>query len=87
MVLCVIMLFNVVLGSLFGCSGSVRPKTISAQDSSARTIQPIFQSGTPRPILVGPFYLFIFAIYCFILLMCIKTEMTQIFRQESREII
>ena len=44
-------------------SGTPRPKTISARDSSARTFRSIFQSGTARPTLVGllgPFFLFIF---------------------------
>ena len=46
-------------------SGTPRPKTISARDSSAQTIRPNFQSGTARPTLVGPlgpffFYLFFF---------------------------
>ena len=39
-------------------SETPRPKTISA-----RTIRPIFQSGTARPTLVGPlgpFFLFLF---------------------------
>ena len=45
-------------------SGTPRPKTISARDSSARTFRPIFQSGTARPTLVGPlgpffYYLFL----------------------------
>ena len=34
-------------------SGTPRPKTISAWDSSARTFRPIFQSGTVQPTLVG----------------------------------
>ena len=41
-------------------SGTPRPKTISARDSSAQTIRPIFQSGTPRPTLVGPLGPFFF---------------------------
>ena len=45
-------------------SGTPRPKTISARDSSARTFRPIFQSGTARPTMVGPlgpfFYNFFF---------------------------
>ena len=32
-----------------GGSGTPRPKTISARDSSAQTIRPILQSGTARP--------------------------------------
>ena len=42
-------------------SGTPRPKTISARDSSAQTFRPIFQSGTARPTIVGllgPFLLF-----------------------------
>ena len=45
-------------------SGTSRPKTISAWDSSARTLRSIFQSGTARPTLVGPlgpfFFFFLF---------------------------
>ena len=41
-------------------SGTPRPKTISARDSSARTFRPIFQSGTARPTLVGPLGPFFF---------------------------
>ena len=41
------------MSSVFGGSGTPRPKTISARDSSARTFRPIFQSGTARPTLVG----------------------------------
>ena len=51
-------------------SGTPRPKTISARDSSARTSRPIFQSGTARPTLVGPLgpfiYLFIYFLFLFI---------------------
>ena len=49
-----------ITGRSYG-SGTPRPKTISARDSSARTFRPIFQSGTARPTLVGllgPFFLF-----------------------------
>ena len=51
-------------------SGTPRPKTISARDSSARTFRPIFQSGTARPTLVGPlgpffFYFFFFFFFFF----------------------
>ena len=74
-------------------SGTPRPKTISARDSSDRMFRPIFQSGTARPPLVGPlgpfFYLFIYyyylfflgggAIYCFILFMCIKTRFKKLY--------
>ena len=74
----------------FGGSGTPRPKTISARDSSARTFRPIFQSGTARPTLVGLlgpcfYFLFIFfgsglgAIYCFILFMCIKTRFKKLY--------
>ena len=52
---------------LFSGSGTPRPKTISARDSSARTFRPIFQSGTARPTLVGllgPFFFyFLFIIF------------------------
>ena len=48
-----------------GGSGTPRPKTISARDSSARTFRPIFQPGTARPTLVGPLGPFLF-IYFFI---------------------
>ena len=41
-------------------SGTPRPKTISARDSSAQTFRPIFQSGTARPSLVGPLGPFFF---------------------------
>ena len=47
--------------AIFPGSGTPRPKTISARDSSARTFWPIFQSGTARPTLVGllgPFFYF-----------------------------
>ena len=47
----------------FGGSGTPRPKTISARDSSARTFRSIFQSGTDRPTLVGllgPCFYFLF---------------------------
>ena len=50
-------------------SGTPRPKTISARDSSAQTIRPIFQSGTARPTLLGPlgpfFFYFIFFLFFF----------------------
>ena len=64
-------------------SGTPRPKTISARDSSARTIRPIFQFGTARPTLVGPLGpLFLgdgVSIYCFILFMCIKTRFKKLY--------
>ena len=67
-------------------SGTPRPKTISARDSSARTFRPIFQSGTARPTLVGPLGPFFFffgggkgAIYCCILFMCIKTRFKKLY--------
>ena len=44
-------------------SGTPRPKTISARDSSARMFRSIFQSGTARPTLVGPlgpFFIYFF---------------------------
>ena len=44
-------------------SGTLRPKTISARDSSAQTFRPIFQSGTARPTLVGPLCPFFFIIF------------------------
>ena len=44
----------------FPGSGTPRPKTISARDSSAWTFRPIFQSGTPRPTSVGPLGQFYF---------------------------
>ena len=47
-------------------SGTPRPKTISARDSSARTFRPIFQSGTARPTCVGPLGLFYFFIFYFL---------------------
>ena len=52
-----------VKASVLRGSGTPRPKTISARDSSARTFRPIFQSGTARPILVGllgPFFYYFF---------------------------
>ena len=65
--------------------GTPRPKTILAQDSSARTFWPIFQSGTARLTLVGPLGSFFFlgggmgAIHCFILFLCIKTRFKKLF--------
>ena len=41
-------------------SGTPRPKTVSARDSSARTFRPIFQSRTAWPTLVGPLGPFFF---------------------------
>ena len=44
-------------------SGSSRTKTISAQDDSAETPRPIFQSGTARTTFVGrlgPLYYFLY---------------------------
>ena len=46
-------------------SGTPRPKTISARDSSARTFRPIFQSGTARPTLVGPLGPFFYFYFIF----------------------
>ena len=74
-------------------SGTPRPKTISARDSSAQTIRPIFQSGTARPTLVGPlgpFFFFLFfwgggggggggVIYFYILFMCFKKKTQETF--------
>ena len=55
-------LFDVYIGVYKG-SGTPRPKTILARDSSARTLRPIFKSGTAQPTLVGllgPFFMFFF---------------------------
>ena len=72
-------------------SGTPRPKTISARDSSARTFRPIFQSGTARPTLMGPlgpfFYFYFFFLeggvgeqfIVFILFMCIKTRFKKLY--------
>ena len=66
-------------------SGTPRPKTISARDSSARTFRPIFQSGTARPTLVGPLGPFFFfwgggggnlLLYS---VMCIKTRFKKLY--------
>ena len=46
-------------------SGTPRPKTISARDSSAQTFRPIFQSGTARPTLMGPLGPFFYFYYFF----------------------
>ena len=74
-------------------SGTPRPKTISARDSSAQTIRPIFQSGTARHTLVGPLGPFFFFFFFFwgggggyISLFCLCALKTRLKKHFNRDI-